>query len=133
MYSILPCSDKDKLSAYPEGATLLIYTENNKERGYIAYIQNKSALEILTMETGESFTQNGEVSDEMFIHADALIRAVGSIALGKGLLTICSKNNDLAPVFEKFEFFRHGEYFTLYLNKLFAKGCSGCSGCNVCK
>lgn len=131
MFSILPCKDADKLSAYPEGATLLIYRDNDVERGHIAYIRNKSAIEILSMDTGEKYEDNLTVGKEMFLHADALIRSVGAIALGEGLLTLCSKDASLAPIFEKFGFFLHNGYYTLYLSKLFAKGCSGCSGCNV--
>lgn len=133
MFSILPCKDAEKLSAYPEGTTLLIYKEDGNERGHIAYIRNKSAIEILSMDTGESFTDEGKVSKEMFLHADALIRSVGAIALGEGLLTLCSKAEHLEPLFEKFGFFLHNGYYTLYLSKLFAKGCSGCEGCNSCK
>ncbi len=131
MFSILPCKDSDKLGAYPEGATLLIYKDNDVERGHIAYIRNKSAIEILSMDTGEEYEDNLTVGKEMFLHADALIRSVGAIALGEGLLTLCSRQAGLAPVFEKFGFFMHNGYYTLYLSKLFAKGCSGCSGCNV--
>lgn len=129
MFSILPCSDADRLSAYPEDTTLLIYKDNGIERGYIAYGKYKSAVEILAMETGEEITAGAPLSDEAFIHCDALIRAVGSIALGAGCLTLCSRDESLLPVWEKFGFFRQGEFYTLYLNKLFAKGCSGCSGC----
>lgn len=131
MFSILPCKDADKLSAYPEGATLLIYKDNDVERGHIAYIRNKSAIEILSMETGEEYEDNLTVGKEMFLHADALIRSVGAIALTEGLLTLCSRKGSLAPIFEKFGFFLHNGYYTLYLSKLFAKGCSGCNGCNV--
>ena len=130
MFSILPCKDADKLSAYPMGTTLLIYKEDGKERGHIAYIRNKSAFELLSMDTGEDYDEKNQVTKEMFLHADALIRSVGAIALGEGILTLCSKRADLAPVFEKFGFFLHGDYYTLYLSKLFAKGCSGCSGCS---
>lgn len=131
MFSILPCKDAQKLSAYPEGTTLLIYRDNEVERGHIAYIRNKSAFEILSMETGEEYEADLTVGKEMFLHADALIRSVGAIALGEGLLTLCSRQGSLAPIFEKFGFFLHNGYYTLYLSKLFSKGCSGCSGCNV--
>ena len=131
MFSILPCKDAQKLSAYPEGTTLLIYRDNEVERGHIAYIRNKSAFEILSMETGEEYEADLTVGKEMFLHADALIRSVGAIALGEGLLTLCSRQVSLAPIFEKFGFFMHNGYYTLYLSKLFSKGCSGCSGCNV--
>ena len=131
MFSILPCKDAQKLSAYPEGTTLLIYRDNEVERGHIAYIRNKSAFEILSMETGEEYEADLTVGKEMFLHADALIRSVGAIALGEGLLTLCSRQGSLAPIFEKFGFFMHNGYYTLYLSKLFSKGCSGCSGCNV--
>ncbi len=133
MFSILPCKDSDKLSLYPEGTTLLIYKEDGKERGHVAYIRNKSAFEILSMDTGESFEEDGKVGKEMFLHADALIRSVGAIALGEGLLTLCSRQESLTPLFEKFGFFLHNGYYTLYLSKLFSKGCSGCSGCSSCK
>jgi len=133
MFSILPCKDEDKLSLYPQGTTLLIYKENGAERGHIAYIRNKSAFEILSMDTGVAPDADGSVSKEMFLHADALIRSVGAIALGEGLLTLCTKIESFAPLWEKFGFFKHNEYYTLYLSKLFAKGCSGCDGCNPCK
>lgn len=133
MFSILPCKDADKLGAYPEGATLLIYKEDGKQRGHIAFIRNKSAIEILSLDTGEKFAPDGSVTKEMFLHADALIRSIGAIALGEGILTLCSKQESLAPLFEKFGFFLHNGYFTLYLSKLFAKGCSGCNGCSGCK
>ncbi len=129
MFSILPCKEQSKLSRYPEGATLLIYKEDGTERGHVAYIRNKSAIELLSLDTGEEYTEKGEVTKEMFLHADALIRSVGAIALGEGLLTLCSREESLAPLFEKFGFFMHNGYYTLYLSKLFAKGCSGCSGC----
>ena len=131
MFTILPCKDAQKLSAYPEGVTLLIYKDNDVERGHIAYIRNKSAFEILSMETGEEYEADLTVGKEMFLHADALIRSVGAIALGEGILTLCSRQRSLAPIFEKFGFFLHNGYYTLYLSKLFSKGCSGCSGCNV--
>lgn len=130
MFSILPCKDADKLSVYPQGTTLLIYRDNDVERGHIAYIRNKSAIEILSMETGEKYEDNMTVGKEMLLHADALIRSVGAIALSEGLLTLCSREESLAPIFEKFGFFIHNGYYTLYLSKLFAKGCSGCSGCS---
>ncbi len=133
MFSILPCKDPDKLKLYPEGTTLLIYKEDGKERGHIAYIRNKSAIEILSMDTGEQYDEQGKVGKEMFLHADALIRSVGAIALGEGILTLCSKQESLASLFEKFGFFLHNGYYTLYLSKLFSKGCSGCSGCSSCK
>lgn len=133
MFTILPCKDESKLSAYPEGTTLLIYKEDGKERGHIAYCRNKSAFEILSLDTGVELSSDLTVSEEMFLHADALIRSVGAIALGEGLLTLCSKDSALAPLWDKFGFFVHGEYYTLYLSKLFSKGCSGCSGCNMCK
>ena len=132
MFSILPCKDEEKLWGFPQGTTLLIYKENGTERGHIAYCRNKSAFEILSLETGEEYS-DGVVSKEMVLHADALIRSVGAIALGEGLLTLCAKDESLAPLWEKFGFFRHNEYYTLYLSKLFAKGCSGCEGCNGCK
>lgn len=133
MFSILPCKDENKLSQYPEGTTLLIYREDGKERGHIAYCRNKSAFELISVDTGEMLSSDGSVSKEMFLHADALIRSVGAIALGEGLLTLCTKDKSLAPLWEKFGFFVHGEYYTLYLSKLFAKGCSGCDGCSSCK
>jgi len=133
MFSILPCKDESKLSVYPEGTTLLIYKEDGKERGHIAYCRNKSALEILSLNTGVELSADGTVSKEMFLHADALIRSVGAIALGEGVLTLCTKDESLAPLWEKFGFFMHNEYYTLYLSKLFAKGCSGCDGCSGCK
>ena len=131
MFSILPCKDAQKLSDYPEGTTLLIYRDNEVERGHIAYIRNKSAFEILSMDTGEEYEADLTVGKEMYLHADALIRSVGAIALGEGLLTLCSRQGSLAPIFEKFGFFQNNGYYTLYLSKLFSKGCSGCSGCNV--
>ena len=133
MFTILPCKDEEVLRDYPQGTTLLIYKENGKERGHIAYCRNKSAFEILSLETGEAFSEDGSVSKEMFLHADALIRSVGAVALGEGVLTLCSRCENLKPLFEKFGFFLHNEYYVLYISKLFAKGCSGCSGCNVCK
>ena len=133
MFSILPCKDESKLNTYPVGTTLLIYREDGKERGHIAYCRNKSAFEILSLDTGVELSSDMSVSKEMFLHADALIRSVGAIALGEGLLTLCSKDSTLAPLWDKFGFFVHGEYYTLYLSKLFAKGCSGCDGCNMCK
>ena len=133
MFTILPSKDEKLLSAYPQGTTLLLYKENGTERGHIAYCRNKSAFEILSLETGEEYMEDGSVSKEMFLHADALIRSVGAVALGEGLLTLCSREKKLAPLFEKFGFFLHNEYYTLYLSKLFAKGCSGCEGCNACK
>ncbi len=133
MFSILPCKDSDKLTAFPEGTTLLIYKEDGNERGHIAYIRNGSAIEILSMDTGEKYEEDGTVGKDMFLHADALIRSVGAIALGEGLLTLCSKQESLAPLLEKFGAFLHNGYYTLYLSKLFSKGCSGCSGCSGCK
>ena len=133
MFTILPCKDEEMLALYPEGTTLLLYKDNGKQRGHIAYCRNKSAFEILSLDTGEQLLHDGTVSDEMFLHADALIRSVGAVALGEGVLTLCSKDESLKPLFEKFGFFLHNEYYTLYLSKLFSKGCSGCSGCNVCK
>lgn len=133
MFSILPCQDGDRLSAYPEGTTLLIYKEGGTERGHIAYRRYMSALEILSLETGESLSEDGSVSKEMFLHADALIRAVASIALNEGLLTLCSRNKTLSPLFDKFGFFLCGEFYTLYISKLFSAGFSGCDGCNCCK
>ncbi len=133
MFSILPCSDESKLKAFPEGTTLLIYKDNEIERGHIAYCRNRSALEILSMETGAEDSSEGEVSEELFIHADALIRSVGAIALSEGVLTLCTKREDYLPLLEKFGFFRHGDYYILYLSKLFAKGCSGCKGCSGAK
>lgn len=133
MFSILPCKDEEKLSVYPKGTTLLIYKENGTQRGHIAYIRNKSAFEILSLDTGVELSSDGSASDEMFLHADALIRSVGAIALGEGLLTLCTKDESLESLWNKFGFFKHNEYYTLYLSKLFAKGCSGCEGCNACK
>lgn len=133
MFSILPCKDEEKLSAFQQGTTLLIYKEDGKERGHIAYIRNKSAIEILSVDTGVEFSSDGSVSNEMFLHADALVRSVGAIALGEGLLTLCTKDEKFANLWEKFGFFKHNEYYTLYLSKLFAKGCSGCEGCSGCK
>lgn len=133
MFSILPCSDPEKLGAYPEGTTLLIYKDNGIERGHIAYRRNKSAFELLSFDTGEDFEPDGTVGKEMFLHADALIRSVGAIALGEGILTMCTKREDYLPLLEKFGFFRHNDYYILYLSKLFAKGCSGCSGCSGAK
>ena len=111
MFSILPCKDADKLSVYPEGTTLLIYKENDNIRGHIAYRRYMSALEILSLDTGVESTAEAAVSKEMLLHADALIRAVASIALGEGLLTLCTKNESLKPLFEKFGFFKNGEFF----------------------
>lgn len=133
MFTILPCKDEELLSVYPEGTTLLLYKDNGTQRGHIAYCRNKSAFEILSLETGEEFMPDGSVSKEMFLHADALIRSVGAVALGEGVLTLCSKDESLKALFEKFGFFLHNGYYILYLSKLFSKGCSGCSGCNVCK
>ncbi len=132
MFSILPCKDADKLSVYPEGTTLLIYKENDNIRGHIAYRRYMSALEILSLDTGVESTAEAAVSKEMLLHADALIRAVASIALGEGLLTLCTKDESLKPLFEKFGFFKNGEFYTLYISKLFSKGFSGCEGCNCC-
>ena len=132
MFSILPCKDEDKLVAYPEGTTLLIYKDGEVERGHIAYRRYMSALEILSLDTGVSFEDDGTVGKEMFLHADALIRSVASIALSEGLLTICSRNEELAPLFERFGFFRNGCFYTLYVSKLFSAGFSGCDGCNCC-
>lgn len=132
MFSILPCKDADKLSNFPEGTTLLIYKDGECERGHIAYRRYMSALEILSLDTGVPFEDDGTVGKEMFLHADALIRSVASIALSEGLLTICSRNEALSPVFEKFGFFRNGDFYTLYVSKLFSAGFSGCDGCNCC-
>ncbi len=133
MFSIFPCKDEEKLSVFPQGTTLLIYKEDGKERGHIAYIRNKSAIELLSVDTGVKLCEDGSVSKEMFLHADALIRSVGAIALGEGVLTLCTKDISLEPLWNKFGFFKHNEYYTLYLSKLFAKGCSGCEGCSGCK
>ncbi len=133
MFSILPCSDEHRLKDFPENATLLIYKDNDIERGHIAYCKNQSAFEILSMETGVEPSPDGSVSDELFIHADALIRSVGAIALGEGILTLCTKREDYLPLLEKFGFFIHGDYYILYLSKLFSKGCSGCKGCSAKK
>ena len=133
MFTILPCKDAQMISAYPEGTTLLLYKDNDVLRGHIAYCRNKSAFEILSLDTGEEYLPDGSVSKEMFLHADALIRSVGAVALGEGVLTLCSRDVSLEPLLQKFGFFLHNEYYTLYLSKLFSKGCSGCSGCNVCK
>ncbi|MBQ8001409.1 MAG: hypothetical protein IJ298_09495 [Ruminococcus sp.] len=133
MFSILPCKDENVLAGYPEGTTLLIYKDDENVRGHIAYRRYMSALEILSMETGVEPEADGSVSKEMLLHADALIRAVASIALTEGLLTVCSKDVSLEPLFEKFGFFKNGEFYTLYVSKLFSKGFSGCDGCNCCK
>lgn len=132
MFSILPCKDADKLSAYPEGTTLLIYKDGENVRGHIAYRKYMSALEILSLDTGVEFDGKSELSKELILHADALIRAVASIALSEGLLTVCSKEENLKPLFEKFGFFKNGGFYTLYISKLFSKGFSGCEGCNCC-
>ncbi len=132
MFSILPCSDPARVGEYPEGTTLLIYKDNGTERGHVAYYQNKSAIEIISMEVGEDISPDLPLSEAAFLHGDALVRSVGSIALGKGLLTLCTKLYDLSPLLDKLGFFRNGDYYILYLNKLFAKGCSGCSGCSGC-
>lgn len=132
MFSILPCKDADKLSCYPEGTTLLIYKDGENERGHVAYKRYMSALEILSLDTGVKREAESEISKEEVLHADALIRAVASIALSEGLLTVCSKEETLSPLFEKFGFFRNGEFYTLYISKLFSKGFSGCDGCNCC-
>lgn len=132
MFSILPCKDRDKLSKYPEGTTFLVYKENDTVRGHVAYRRYMSALEILSLDTGVEYDEQGVVSKEMFLHADALIRAVASIAMGEGLLTVCTRCEALTPLCEKFGFFKNGEFFTLYISKLFSKGFSGCEGCNCC-
>ncbi len=133
MFSILPSTEQEKLEKIPEGTTLLIYKDGENERGHIAYRRYMSALEILSLETGAEFNPDGTVSKEMFLHADALIRAVASIALNEGLLTVCSKDSSLEALFEKFGFFKNGEFYTLYISKLFSAGFSGCDGCNCCK
>lgn len=132
MFSILPCKDADKLSCYPEGTTLLVYKDGDKVRGHVAYRKYMSALELLSLVTGVENEDKNEISKEMMLHADALIRAVASIALSEGLLTVCSKEESLKPLFEKFGFFKNGEFYTLYISKLFSKGFSGCEGCSCC-
>ena len=39
----------------------------------------------------------------------------------------------LEALFEKFGFFKNGDFYTLYISKLFSAGFSGCDGCNCCK
>lgn len=133
MFSILPCKDADRLKSFPEGTTLLIYSEDGTERGHVAYRPYMSAIEILSMDIGESVDPDSPVSKDTLIHVDALVRAVGSIALGGGVLTLCTKLEEFAPMLTELGFFRNGEFLTLYLSKLFSKGCSGCNGCNSCK
>ena len=124
MFTILPCKDGKRLSYYPEGTTLLIYSENSQESGHIAYIPNKSAVEIISMELGVSDPE----SREAFLVADALIRSVGSIALNASVITLCTKLQGFDKIFSELGFFSHGDYLTLYLNKLFSGVCKGCSG-----
>lgn len=133
MFSILPCKEAQRLAGFPEGTTLLIYKDGGKERGHIAYRRYMSALELLSVDTGVDYEADGSVGKEMFLHADALIRSVASIALNEGLLTLCSKQNSLRPLLEKFGFFKNGEFYTLYISKLLSAGFSGCDGCNCCK
>ncbi len=122
MLSILPCKDTDRLSKYPEGTTLLIYKEGNEECGYIAYKPYKSAMEILDVKVGKG------VGKTQFLRADALFRAVGSVALNDGVLTLCTKDTSMVSVLEELGFFKNGEFYTLYLNKFFSGVCKGCSG-----
>ncbi len=122
MLSILPCKDKDRLDKYPEGTTLLIYREDNVECGYIAYRPYKSAMEILDVKTG------GEDEKKIFLRADGLFRAVGSIALNEGIITLCTKDTSILPILKELGFFKNGEFYTLYLNKFFGGVCKGCGG-----
>lgn len=133
MFSILPSTEKEKLEKFPEGTTLLVYKENENERGHIAYRRYMSAMEIVSVDTGADFEADGTVGKEMLLHADALIRAVASIALNEGMLTVCSRDSSLEALFEKFGFFKNGDFYTLYISKLFSAGFSGCDGCNCCK
>lgn len=122
MLSILPCKDKDRLSAYPKDATLLIYKEDGVECGHIAYRPYKSAMEILDVKVGEV------KGNTAFLRADGLFRAVGSIALNEGIITLCTKDTSILPILEELGFFRNGEYYILYLNKFFGGVCKGCGG-----
>lgn len=124
MFSILPCKDESKLSSFPHGTTLLIYSENEQEKGHIAYAPNKSAVEIISMDLGVEDVN----SHEAFLVADALIRSVGSIALNASIITLCTKLQGFEKIFADMGFFANGEYMTLYLNKLFSGMCKGCSG-----
>lgn len=124
MFSILPCKDEKVLSSYPEGTTLLIYSENSVEIGHIAYIPNKSAVEIISMALGVEDSS----SREAFLIADALVRSVGSIALNASVITLCTKLSGFDKVFSELGFFKHGDFQILYLNKLFSGVCKGCSG-----
>ncbi len=121
MLSILPCKDKERLLPFPEGTTLLIYKEEGREQGYIAYKPFKSAMEILAVNVGED-------TDKKFLRADGLFRAVGSIALNEGILTLCTKDTSILPILTELGFFKNGEFYTLYLNKFFSGVCKGCSG-----
>ncbi len=130
MFSILPLKDKERLSVYPEGTTLLEYKEDGVVKGYIAYRQYKSAYELLALNVGE---ETDPESDEAFLRADALVRSVGAIALGDGVLTLCTKDEALKPIYERLGFFKNGDFKSLYLNKLFGGVCKGCKGgCGNC-
>ncbi len=125
MFSILPVKDKERLSVYPEGTTLLEYKEDGIMKGYIAYRLYKSAYELLAVNVGEGTAPE---SEEAFLRADALVRSVGSIALNDGILTLCTKDDSLEIIYDKLGFFRNGDFRTLYLNKLFGGVCKGCKG-----
>ncbi len=122
MLSILPCKDKERLAAYPEGTTLLVYKEDGLECGYIAYKPYKSAMEILEVKVGKG---KGKTQ---FLRADALFRSVGSVALNEGIITLCTKDTSMLSVLEELGFFKNGEFYILYLNKFFGGVCKGCNG-----
>ena len=125
MFSILPVKDEARLSVYPEGTTLLEYKENGDIKGYIAYRTYKSAYELLAVNAGEGTDPE---SEEAFLRVDVLVRSVGAIALGEGLLTLCTKDDSFCTIYDRLGFFKNGEFRTLYLNKLFGGVCKGCSG-----
>lgn len=124
MLSILPCKDEKRLKSFPEDTTLLIYNDGTAECASIAYRHYMSSVEILSLEI-----ENTKSDRERFLIADGLVRSVGSIALNEGIITLCTKGNVEEKLLEQLGFFRNGEFYSLYLNKLFTGVCKGCKEC----
>ncbi|MGN0452590.1 MAG: hypothetical protein ACI4GZ_02185 [Ruminococcus sp.] len=126
MLTILPCEDADRLSQYPENTTLLIYKEEGQERGHIAYRPYKSTIEILSL--GLTGSEGENTRDEKFLRADGLIRSLGAIALNSGVITLSTKDTTDLDILLDLGFFKNGDYYTIFLNKLFTGVCKGCCG-----
>lgn len=130
MFKILPCKDEKRLKNYNEGTSLLIFEENSVEAGSVAYKENGSAVEITELLLCDEY-QDGD----KYLYVDALVRSVGSIALNKGVITLCTRDMKFRDMLLRLGFFEHGEYLIIYLNKLFCGTCSGCKGdgCDIAK